>query len=91
MLSNTVVKPDLKELLTIMRRMHVAAVDGNWDTVDKLDNQRQTFLRSLTECPDLDDHHNNSMVCEIIDLDQAVLGLANAGMTQIAGAVSSNS
>lgn len=91
MLSNTIVKPDLKELLTIMRRMHVAAVHGNWDTVDTLDNLRQSFLRTLTQCPDLDDHHNNAIVCEIIDLDQAVLGLANAGMTQIASVVSSNS
>ena len=91
MLSEIVAKPDLKELLTIMRRMHVAAVDGNWDTVDLLDMERQSFLCAMTTCPDLADHHNHSMVREIIDLDQAVLGLAKAGLTHIAGVVSSNS
>jgi len=90
MLLNTIVKPDLKDLLTIMRRMHLAAEQGNWDAVDTLDNLRQGFLRTLTECPDLADHHTNSIVCEIIDLDQAVLSLANAGMAAIAGSVSSN-
>lgn len=92
---NTVVggstaEPDLKELLTIMRRMHVAAKASNWEVVDSLDGLRQSFLHTLKACPDISDQRNSVMICEIIDLDQAVLNLASYDMSKVAGAVSTD-
>jgi len=82
--------PDLKDLLNIMRRMHVAAATGNWEVVDALDGERQEFLYSLTACPDLNDQRNSSIICEIVDLDQAVIGIASASLAMIADAVLTN-
>ncbi|MBX2880367.1 MAG: flagellar protein FliT [Granulosicoccus sp.] len=86
----TPVESDLRDLLTIMRRMHVAAEADNWDAVDSLDGLRQNFLHTLSECPDLSSQHNTSIICEIIDLDQAVLNLATSAMSVVASAVSTD-
>lgn len=84
------VEPDLKDLLTIMRRMHLAAETKDWEAVDSLDGLRQNFLHTLSACPDMNNQYNSAIICEIIDLDQAVLTLASADLSSIASAVSTD-
>jgi len=74
----------LQELLTLMRRMYAAACQGNWETVNELDVLRNKIFDSLSSGPNTGTSITKAAVSEIIELDQAVLSLADHGMQQIA-------
>lgn len=71
----------LQELLTLMRRMYVAALDDQWETVNELDVVRNGIFDTLNPCPNKGTSVTKAAVSEIIELDQAVLSLASAGIT----------
>jgi len=75
----------LQELLTLMRRMYVAASEGKWETVNELDVLRNEIFDSANdENPGTTSSISKAAVSEIIELDQAVISLADHGMQQIA-------
>lgn len=77
-------EPDLSDLLNIMRQMHIAASCSQWDSVDELDAQRLHFLDQVRTCPSVAAKFDSSAIREIIELDQAVMLLANQGLEIIA-------
>ncbi len=80
---------DLGDLLTIMRRMHCAAANGDWDQVDTLDGQRTSFLDQISEncatTTSVDVNICRAMISEIAELDQAVTDLLNQSFEWAAG------
>lgn len=74
----------LQELLTLMRRMYVAAREGHWDKVNELDSMRNTIFDSLDNTGCSATSVTRAAISEIIELDQAVLALADHSMSQIA-------
>lgn len=77
-------EPDLKDLLTIMRRMHLAATSCQWETVETLDEQRQLFLDRVSVNPEVTTRFDRAALREIIELDHAVMLLASQGLELIA-------
>ena len=73
----------LQELLTLMRRMYVAALNEQWEAVNELDSLRNSIFDSLTHSPNRSSSVATAAISEIIELDQAVLSLASAGMNSI--------
>lgn len=76
---------DLGDLLTIMRRMHGAASNGDWDQVDSLDGQRSFFLDEISAAPVQDANICRAMISEIAELDLAVTELLNQSFEWTAG------
>ncbi len=79
----------LQELLTLMRRMYAAASEGKWETVNELDALRNNIFASHSKGPECESSVTKAAVSEIIELDQAVLSLADHGMQQIAAQTAS--
>ncbi len=75
---------DLQELLNLMRRMYCAAQQGQWDAVNELDSKRNRIFAAIQGEAATASRATRAAVSEIIELDHAVLDLANLGMAQIA-------
>lgn len=67
-----------------MRRMYVAAKNGEWERVDHLDQQRIEFLDAMQTAPDVAVCYDRASISEILELDHAVLNLANQSMQLVA-------
>lgn len=70
----------LQSLLTVMRRMHIAARDHQWGEVDLLDKQRSYMLKDVAMSFDTTDSQSRSALAEIIELDQEVINEIHRGM-----------
>jgi len=71
---------NLQSLLTVMRRMHVAARDHQWTEVDQLDQKRCEILNDVHLALDVSDSTSRAALAEIIELDQEVIKEIHRGM-----------
>ncbi len=68
-----------------MLQMHDAAMNGNWDIMDSLDDDRTKILDSLsTHSGTLDSPDDQQMTQDILRLDQEILFLTNQQLEYIA-------
>ncbi|MBX2879305.1 MAG: flagellar protein FliT [Granulosicoccus sp.] len=80
---------ELTNLLGIMRDMHNAALDEQWNTVEALDQQRNTVLDRISNFTDGINQNDTDMIVEILQLDQGVLSLTQKHLDFAATQVSS--
>jgi len=80
----------LKTLRNTMQDMYLAASEGDWDNLEKLDRLRSVILNEMQSNGGSSPIDEN-MILEIIELDQAILHLTSKELEYIASKVTVDS